>query len=97
MCKYNSPTDSSTYLLVETTRKRTNDSFETFERLGQDPDPENLLVISTRKQRHMRDECLVKQIFVENIVKKLKMEVNRKYVCDFSFQLCNFHLSDVVK
>ena len=98
MCKYNSSTDSATYSEeVEMKRERTKNSFKTFERLRSDPDPENLLLISTRKQRHLRDDCLVKQIFIENMVKQLKMEANKKYVCDLSFQLCNFHFSDVVK
>ena len=63
MCKSNSPTDSGTYNEeVETIRQRTNNSIKTYERLLQSVDPEKLLLISTRKQRHLREYCLVKKI-----------------------------------
>ena len=92
MCKSNSPTDSGTYNEeVETIRQGTNNSIKTYERLLQGADPEKLLLISTRKQRHLREDCLVKQIFIENIVKDLEMEVcNRKYICDLSFSVLEF-------
>ena len=89
MCKCNSRADSTTYDEEEkTAREGSHHSIRTSAYLQ--PDPENLLLVSKRKQRHIRDDCLVKQILIQNIVKELKMELNRKYVCDFSFSALGF-------
>ena len=86
MCKFNLQTDSRVY------REETNSAKEfhykkliAYTRVGAEPDPENLLQISKRKQRHLNNECLMKQMLIENIVKQLKLEVNKKYICEFNF------------
>ena len=60
---------------------------KTFSITPKDPDPENLLKISQRKQRHLNEGNLMKQIMVENVVKQLKQEVNKKYTCEFNFSI----------
>ena len=90
MCRFNLQTDSRAY------REETNSAkdfhykkFISYAKVGVEPDPENLLQISKRKQRHLNHECLMKQMLIENVVKKLKMEVNKKYICEFNFSTDN--------
>ena len=84
MCKFNLQTDSRAY------REETNLTKEfhykkliAYTRVGVEPDPDILLQIS--KQRNLNNECLMKQMLIENVVKQLKMEVNKKYICEFYF------------
>ena len=59
----------------------------TFTTTNKDPDPANLLMISQRKQRHLNEGNLIKQIMVDNVVKQLKQEMNKKYTCEFNFSI----------
>ena len=51
-----------------------------------DPDPENVLLISKRKQRHLRrGDCLEKQILIDSVVKQASLKISEKYFSDFNF------------
>ena len=84
MCNLNVNTDSRGFRDI----KNFKENFQDKKLLGctrGQSDPENLLLISKRKQRHLSDDCLVKELLLENMIHQLELEINKKYICDMNF------------
>ena len=83
MCKI---TDSLSY--IEVKNFRTNFQQKIFlPSEHEERDPENLLLISRKKKRHQHYNCLKKEMHIESMIRKLELELTKKYICEMNFSL----------